>query len=121
MIALEPDHVSIYGLTVEPRTPFAKRQALGKLDLPVEDDQAVMYDIALDLTEQAGLEQYEISNFARTGFESRHNLSCWSGDTYLGVGLSAHSYDGGKRSWNTRNLNAYLERIQRGGAAEDGW
>ena len=79
-----------------------------------------MYDIALELTEQAGLEQYEISNFARAGFESRHNLACWSGDTYLGIGLSAHSYDGRTRSWNTRNLNTYLKRIEGGEPAEEG-
>jgi oxygen-independent coproporphyrinogen-3 oxidase len=120
VIALGPDHVSIYGLTIEPRTPFAKQKASGALELPVEDDQARMYDIALELTEQAGLEQYEISNFARTGFESRHNLACWSGDTYLGVGMSAHSYDGKIRSWNTRSLKPYLEQVERGESVEDG-
>jgi putative oxygen-independent coproporphyrinogen III oxidase len=119
-LTLEPDHISLYGLTIESRTPFAKRQASGDLNLPVEDDQAAMYDLALQVTEQAGLSQYEISNFARPGFESRHNLSCWRGDSYLGVGLSAHSYDGSTRSWNVRSLNTYLDRLEEGKSPVEG-
>ena len=112
ILSLAPNHISIYGLTIEPGTPFAKQHAFGDLALPVEDDQAAMYDIALQLTKSAGLNQYELSNFARPGFESRHNLSCWRGDTYMGLGLSAHSYDGSTRSWNIRSLNEYLKRIE---------
>jgi oxygen-independent coproporphyrinogen-3 oxidase len=119
-LTLEPDHMSLYGLTIEPRTPFAKKSEAGQLVLPVEDDQAAMYDQAILITEKAGLNQYEISNFSRTGFESRHNLSCWRGDTYIGVGLSAHSYDGLKRSWNVRNLNAYLDRSEQRESTTEG-
>lgn len=120
-LTLAPDHISLYGLTIEPGTPFAKQQASGDLVLPVEDDhQAAMYDLALQLTESAGLNQYEISNFARPGFESRHNLSCWRGDTYVGVGLSAHSYDGSTRSWNVRSLNEYLNRMEEGQSPIEG-
>lgn len=112
ILALEPDHISIYGLTIEPRTPFAMQTASGQLTVPGEDDQAAMYDIALDLTDRAGLRQYEISNYARPGYESRHNLSCWQGEPYLGVGMSAHSFDGTTRSWNVSKLNLYLERAE---------
>ena len=119
-LSLEIDHASIYGLTIEPRTPFAKRIENGDLVLPIEDEQAAMYDLALQKTDKAGLSQYEISNFARSGFESRHNLSCWRGDTYLGVGLSAHSYDGTARAWNVRNLNTYMDSIESLGSAVEG-
>jgi oxygen-independent coproporphyrinogen-3 oxidase len=119
-LSLEIDHVSIYGLTIEPRTPFAKRMQSGELVLPIEDEQAAMYDLALQKTDKAGLSQYEISNFARSGFESRHNLSCWRGDTYLGLGLSAHSYDGETRAWNVRNLNSYMDSIESRGSAVEG-
>ncbi len=120
LIALGPDHISIYGLTIEPRTRFAKQQSGGQLALPDENTQSAMYDIALELTEKAGILQYEISNFAKPGHESRHNLSCWRGDTYAGFGLSAHSYSGNWRSWNVRNMNAYLDRIEGGETAEEG-
>jgi oxygen-independent coproporphyrinogen III oxidase len=120
LLALEPDHVSIYGLTIEPRTPFAKRDTAGHLDLPTEDAQAAMYEIALETTDRAGLSQYEISNYAKPGHESRHNLSCWAGDSYVGVGMSAHSFDGRTRSWNARGLNAYLGKIEAGDSAEAG-
>ncbi|HAA78247.1 TPA: coproporphyrinogen III oxidase [Candidatus Latescibacteria bacterium] len=120
LIALEPDHVSIYGLTIEPRTPFERQRAAGTLAVADEDEQAAMYDIALSLTSTAGLDQYEISNYAKPGMESRHNLACWRGDTYLGVGMSAHSYEGHARAWNVRNMNRYLERIETGESPEEG-
>lgn len=120
LLDLGPDHVSLYGLTVEPGTPYAKREAAGDLDLPTEDDQSAMYEVALSLTEHAGLEQYEISNFARPGHESRHNLSCWRGDVYVGIGMSAHSYDGHIRSWNHRLLNDYLGAVESGASPEAG-
>ena len=119
IVSFGPDHVSIYGLTVEARTPFAKREAAGILNLPDESTQASMYEAALEITDRAGLSQYEISNYARPGSESRHNLACWKGDPYVGVGMSAHSFDGHTRSWNHRGINKYLQRIEAGLPAEE--
>jgi len=119
LMDLNPDHVSLYGLTIEPQTPFGKQHASDRLIVPDDDEQSRMYDVALECTDRAGYEQYEISNFARPGYESAHNLACWRGDTYLGIGMGAHSYDGSSRSWNTRSLNTYLDRVQASGSAEE--
>ncbi len=121
LLELGPDHLSLYGLTVEPETQYARLQDNGQLPLPDEDTQSAMYDFALSLTERAGLEQYEISNFARPRFESRHNLACWNGQAYLGIGMSAHSFLGRRRTWNARRLNDYLDRIESGDKAQVGF
>jgi len=119
-IRLEPEHLSVYGLTVEPGTAFARRGAKGRLPLPDEDAQAAMYETAIDRLEQAGYRQYEISSFARPGFGSRHNVDCWSGRPYLGVGASAHSFTEGCRSWNLADLGAYMDQVEAGGSAVAG-
>ncbi|MBI4639854.1 MAG: radical SAM family heme chaperone HemW, partial [Candidatus Tectomicrobia bacterium] len=98
-IELHPEHLSIYGLTIEVGTAFGRRFERGRLSLPSESDQAAMYEAALDRLMNQGYEQYEVSNFARPGFESRHNLSYWEGVPYLGIGVSAHSFLNGCRSW----------------------
>ncbi|MCY3679933.1 MAG: radical SAM family heme chaperone HemW [Gemmatimonadetes bacterium] len=116
-IELCPEHISVYGLTIEPQTNFARRFQKGQLDVPPETDQAEMYMYAIDQLEVAGYTHYEISNFARPGFASRHNLNYWHDRPYLGVGLSAHSYIGNCRSWNVRGLKTYMQRIEATGYA----
>lgn len=116
-IGLCPEHISVYGLTIEPQTNFARRFQKGQLDVPPETDQAEMYMYAIDQLEAAGYTHYEISNFARPGFASRHNLNYWHDRPYLGVGLSAHSYLDNRRSWNVRGLTNYMQRIEATGFA----
>ncbi len=99
-------HVSAYMLKIEEGTPFDKRRA--SLPLPDEDDTAALYLHACAALEAAGYKQYEISNFAKEGFESRHNLKYWNSEEYIGIGPAAHSFYGGKRTFYPRSLSAFL-------------
>jgi len=114
-LALHPDHLSCYGLKVEEGTPLARRvDEEGDMDLPDGDSQADFYLEAVEQIQQAGFRQYEISNFARTGMESRHNLKYWMGREYAGFGPGAHSYlDGIRYAW-PRDLAGYLEALEAG-------
>lgn len=114
-LALHPDHLSCYGLKVEEGTPLARRvDEEGDMDLPDGDSQADFYLAAVDQIQRAGFRQYEISNFARTGMESRHNLKYWMGREYAGFGPGAHSYlDGVRYAW-PRDLAGYLEALEAG-------
>lgn len=120
VIALGPEHISTYNLTVEPGTEFGRRLRRGRLTPLPEETQAAMYGAAIDRLTGAGYRHYEISNFARPGLCSRHNLGYWEGSDYLGVGMSAHSFIAGRRTWNVRGLIRYLERIEREGVAVAG-
>lgn len=97
-------HVSAYLLKIEPGTPFAA----ASLCLPDEDETATLYLEAVAVLEKAGFLQYEISNFAKPGFESRHNLKYWNGEEYLGFGPAAHSFFEGKRQYYARDLAGFL-------------
>ncbi len=119
-VALAPEHISTYNLTVEPGTEFGGRLRRGRLTPLPEETQAAMYGAAIDRLTDAGYLHYEISNFARPGLCSRHNLGYWDGSDYLGVGMSAHSFIAGRRTWNVRGLTRYLERIEREGVAVAG-
>ncbi len=111
---LEPQHVSCYSLTIEEGTNFGKRAAAGVL-LPMSDDaQADQMQIAQDVLESAGLSRYEISNYARPGFESLHNRNYWRGGDYLAVGCGAHGHDNGLRYWNERDAEKYVARMEAG-------
>ena len=99
-------HVSAYLLKLEENTPLFRQE--DSLDLPDEDTVCDLYLQAADTLEQMGLRQYEISNFAVPGFESRHNLHYWLDDPYLGVGPAAHSFLGGKRFYYPRNMQSFL-------------
>lgn len=112
-LALEPPHVSAYALTVEPATPLGKRVAAGE-PAPDDDDQAVKYELADELLSAAGLDWYEVSNWARPGHECRHNLHTWRGGDYLAIGCAAHGHRGGHRWWNVRSPERYVERIAAG-------
>jgi putative oxygen-independent coproporphyrinogen III oxidase len=89
-LALGPQHMSLYQLTIEPGTPFAKLAAAGKLITPGEDDAAALYEVTQELTQAAGLAAYEISNHAAPGHACRHNVASWRGGDYIGLGPGAH-------------------------------
>jgi oxygen-independent coproporphyrinogen-3 oxidase len=114
VLALDPPHVSAYGLTVEAGTPLA----LDPARYPDDDDQAAKYEIADTLLTEAGLASYEISNWARPGHECRHNLLYWSQGDYLGFGCAAHSHRSGRRWWNVRTPERYIGLIGDGHSAE---
>lgn len=107
LAALSPEHISAYGLTVEEETPFGKMG--DRLILPNEDAARQMYFEGIDRLASHGYGQYEISNFAKAGYESRHNLKYWNCDEYLGFGPAAYSDFGGDRFGNSRDLAAYTE------------
>jgi len=106
-LALEPDHVSLYGLTAESATPLGRAVAEGRENLSDGEQYEEEYLLAVDRLAEAGYEAYEVSNFARPGFTSRHNSVYWSGEPYLGLGNGAHSYRHPVRRWNTREWDAY--------------
>lgn len=91
-VLLKPEHISAYGLTIEPGTPFHAMDQRGELDLPCEETAAGMFEMTSDMLRQAGYEHYEISNYALPGFRSRHNQVYWQRGNYLGFGAGAHSF-----------------------------
>jgi putative oxygen-independent coproporphyrinogen III oxidase len=111
---LNIQHVSSYSLIVEPKTVFYNLMRKGKLHLPSEDDDAKMYETLLQMTKQHGFHQYEISNFAKRGFESKHNLTYWNNEEYYGFGAGAHSYVDGVRKSNIGPVNHYIQQIKDG-------
>ena len=110
---MNPEHVSCYGLKLEPGTPLYDLQ--DQVDLPTDDDQADMYLAAVENLQSRGYRQYEISNFCRKGMYSRHNMKYWTGGEYLGFGPSASSDFAGKRFTLVRNVGTYMEGILHGG------
>lgn len=112
-IALSPQHLSCYGLTVEEGTPLAARVERGER-LPDDDTQAAYYLWTVERLREAGYAQYEISNFARPGFQSRHNLKYWMGREYMGFGPGAHSDFGGCRYGFVRDLERYIRGVMDG-------
>lgn len=113
-IALEPEHISGYGLKVEEGTPLAKRVAAGEV-LPDDDAQADAYLTMVNKLAAAGYQQYEISNFAKEGFASRHNLKYWTLSPYIGFGPGAHSDFGDRRYAFLRDLEGYITAVESGG------
>jgi putative oxygen-independent coproporphyrinogen III oxidase len=118
-LALEPDHVSAYALTVEPATPLGQRVAAGAA-APDDDGQADCYLVADEMLGAAGFDWYEVSNWARPGEECRHNLLYWSGGEYLGIGCAAHGHTAGRRWWNVRTPDRYIAAVEKGEPAEAG-
>jgi oxygen-independent coproporphyrinogen-3 oxidase len=118
-IALGVPHVSAYALTVEPATPLGRRVAAGAA-APDDDRQADAYLLADELLRAAGLEWYEVSNWAAPGEECRHNLLYWSEGEYLGIGCAAHGHTGGRRWWNVRTPERYIAAVRAGASAEAG-
>lgn len=109
LLALDPDHVSLYGLTVEPGTPLGKWVARGRTVEQPEEGYEHDFLTAHRLLAAAGFEHYEVSNYGRPGRRSRHNSAYWSGASYVGVGPAAHGFDGVSRRWNARGYAAWRE------------
>ncbi len=119
-IELKPEHVSTYCLTFEQPTPFWQRLQSGEIQKKLDEEELEFYGVAREMLLNAGYEHYEISNFARPGRRSRHNMVYWSNEEYLGLGASAVSYLGVRRITNTRDPHAYIRVIEeRGNAAEE--
>ncbi len=110
-LALEVPHISAYALTVEPNTALGTMIEQGKKEPVDPEQQARQFIILMDMLENAGYEHYEISNFARPGFRSKHNSSYWQGIPYFGFGPGAHSYDGYTRYWNISNNARFIDSI----------
>jgi putative oxygen-independent coproporphyrinogen III oxidase len=119
-LALAPEHVSAYALTIEAGTPLGQAVALGAKPAPDDDDQADKYVVADGVLTAAGYRWYEISNWARPGEECRHNLGYWHGRDYLAIGCAAHGKTGPRRWWNVRTPERYIAAIQAGTSPEGG-
>src|SRR5690606_16757173 len=112
-VALEVPHISSYALTVEPKTALENWVRTQKITAPAEEEQNEEFYYMCDFLKNNGFEHYEISNFAKPGFHSRHNAAYWQYEPYLGIGPSAHSYDGGsRRSWNIANNALYVKNLE---------
>jgi oxygen-independent coproporphyrinogen-3 oxidase len=114
VIAMEIPHLSCYALTVEPKTPLQKMISSQKAEDIDPGRQSDQFLLLMDWMENAGYDHYEISNFARPGRRSRHNSSYWQGKRYLGLGPSAHSFDGHSRQWNISNNKIYIDSLTNG-------
>lgn len=120
-LALQPEHLSLYALMLEPNTRFYHLYQKGKLRLPDDETQVAMYRLAQQRTAQAGYQQYEISNYARQGYECQHNLVYWHNRPYLGFGPGAVSYMEGRRWTNVKHPREYIRRVQAGEPLELEW
>ncbi len=109
-LAFDPPHISLYGLTVEQGAPLARWVARGDTVEASHETYGEDFLAAHDFFTDAGYEHYEVSNFSRAGFRSRHNSAYWSGADYLGVGPSAHAFENGARRWNVRDYSSWLAR-----------
>jgi oxygen-independent coproporphyrinogen-3 oxidase len=107
-------HISAYCLTVEENTALSNLVKKGKIAVADDDQQSDQFKLLLSMLEENGFDQYEISNFSKDGFESKHNSNYWKGEWYLGVGPSAHSFNGVSRAWNIANNRKYLAAIDKG-------
>jgi oxygen-independent coproporphyrinogen-3 oxidase len=116
--SMSPEHMSLYLLEIHEGTPLAEQVRSGRRTTIDDELAAEMYELMIDTLEAAGYEQYEISNFAKPGFESRHNSKYWKLNPVYGFGVSAHSFDGVERYANERDTNAYVRLIESGASAE---
>lgn len=112
IIKLKPEHISVYSLIIEENTPIEKMLENGEIKLPDEDLERNMYWYVKNTLELNGYNHYEISNFAKLGKESRHNLNCWNQEEYIGFGVAAHSYLNGIRFSNTINVEEYIQHLE---------
>ncbi|MCM3566557.1 radical SAM family heme chaperone HemW [Neobacillus mesonae] len=110
-LSLDLPHYSAYSLIIEPKTVFYNLMRKGKLSTPGEDVEAQMYEVLMDQMEKHGLHQYEISNFSKPGFESRHNLTYWNNEYYYGFGAGAHCYVDGFRQSNIGPVRKYIDTL----------
>lgn len=113
-LKLKPEHLSLYLLEIHEATPLAEQIRSNRQPLPDEDLAGEMYELTIEKTSENGYEQYEISNFSLTGFESRHNSKYWRCEPVFAFGVSAHSFDGKTRQANERDTNAYVSLVENG-------
>ncbi|MFK7971432.1 MAG: radical SAM family heme chaperone HemW [Bacteroidia bacterium] len=113
-VALEPDHVSLYALSVEKKTALRNWVKEGKMELPPDELVEAQYLFANNVLWNAGFEHYELSSFAQKEKQAQHNSAYWRGLPYLGIGPSAHSFDGDCRSWNIANNSRYIDMLSKG-------
>ena len=113
-MGLPVKHISIYGLQVEEGTVFGKLAEQGRLELPSEEVSEAMYDYLNEMLPQNGFQRYEISNYAKNGYESKHNLSYWQDIPYIGLGAGAHAYWQGQRYYNPVDIREYVSRAEKG-------
>jgi oxygen-independent coproporphyrinogen-3 oxidase len=116
-IDLDVQHISAYALTYEKGTPLQNLVLSGKVKPVDEETDRTMYELVIDKLERTGFMQYEISNFAKSGFECKHNLNYWANLPYIGIGPAAGSYYKGKRTLNVTDINKYIEAIEKGADA----
>ena len=114
VINLKPNHISLYSLILEENTILEKMVSQNMTKLPEEDLEREMYWTTKNILEENGYIHYEISNFSKKGYESKHNLNCWGQKEYLGFGVAAHSYIKNRRYCNTNNIEDYIKNIQNG-------
>ena len=114
LVSLNIPHLSCYALTVEPKTPLQKMIGEHKKENINPEQQANQFLLLMKWLAEAGYEHYEISNFAKSGFRSRHNSSYWQRQKYLGIGPSAHSFNGKSRQWNVSNNTIYIDSLKKG-------
>ncbi|MCU4669191.1 radical SAM family heme chaperone HemW [Bacillus paralicheniformis] len=114
-LALGAEHYSVYSLIVEPKTVFYNLMKKGRLHLPPQDQEAEMYELVMRKMEEAGIGQYEISNYAKKGNESKHNLTYWNNEEYFGLGAGAHGYINGERTVNAGPVKHYIDLIEQSG------
>lgn len=112
IIQKNPEHISVYSLIIEERTTIEKLINENKLQLPDEETERIMYWTVVNELKENGYNQYEISNFSKKTYESKHNTNCWKQKQYIGLGTSAHSYLNKKRYSNTNNIEEYIKNIQ---------
>lgn len=119
IIKINPEHISVYSLIIEERTPFYDKYMSNKIILPEEEEERKMYWFAKKKLEEAGYIHYEISNFAKKGYESRHNLSCWNQEEYIGCGVSAHSYTNNVRYSIIDSIEEYISNFESSNEADN--
>ncbi len=111
IIKLNPNHISVYSLIIEEGTVIEQKLNQGKITLPEDEEERRMYWFVKNFLELNGYKHYEISNFAKSGYESKHNLNCWNQEEYIGFGISAHSYLNNIRFGNQEDLEQYIKNI----------
>lgn len=114
VIGLDPEHISIYSLIVEEGTKLQKQLDEKELELPEEELERKMYWKTKELLEKNGYEHYEVSNFSKPGYNSKHNMDCWNQKEYIGFGVSAHSYTNSVRYSNIEKVSEYIENYENG-------
>ncbi|MDL2238583.1 radical SAM family heme chaperone HemW [Bacteroidales bacterium OttesenSCG-928-K22] len=113
-LSFNPQHISAYSLTLEKETHLFKQIQKGEVNIPSEDEDVDFYLFLTEQLKNNGYDHYEISNFCLQGYESKHNSAYWTGNTYLGLGPGAHSFNGVQRRWNLSSINTYKSKLESG-------